>query len=231
MSDKKVFRVMVVDDDQDILDLLAYNLEKEGFKVKTLSDSQKTLSLAKEFRPDLIILDIMMPAPNGIELCRQLRGLDGFENTYIFFLTARSESYYMQAALDTGGDDFIEKVVGLRALTHKVSNVLTKQFVIRKRIPKLALGPIKLNRYKSSVKIGKREVSLNKPEFELLFFFLQNPGKSISADTLLHTIWGSEIYLVELSVEAYMNNLIKKIGKHIIEQQHDNQFVLNIPSA
>jgi two-component system, OmpR family, alkaline phosphatase synthesis response regulator PhoP len=105
MTDRKLLRILVVDDDGDILDLLKYNLEKEGFRIKTLANSDKTIAVAKAFSPDLIILDIMMPHPNGIELCRELRSMKRFENTYIFFLTARSERYYQQAALNTGGDD------------------------------------------------------------------------------------------------------------------------------
>src|SRR5688572_14164267 len=103
MGDKKSGRVLVVDDDQDILELLEYNLEREGVKVKTLDDSSHAIETAKDFEPDLIILDIMMPHPNGIELCRELRGMKRFEETFIFFLTAKSESYYHEAALDTGG--------------------------------------------------------------------------------------------------------------------------------
>src|SRR5687767_11362273 len=102
MASQKLMRILVVDDDSDILDLLKYNLEKEGFKIKTLGNSKKTIAVAKEFSPDLIILDIMMPHPNGIELCRELRSLARFHDTYIFFLTARSENYFQQAALDTG---------------------------------------------------------------------------------------------------------------------------------
>lgn len=229
MSDKQAYRILVVDDDQDILDLLSYNLEKEGFKVKTVADSAKAIKSAKSFHPDLIILDIMMPHPNGIEICRDLRSRSAFEDTYIFFLTARSESYFVQAALDTGGDDFIEKIVGLRALTYKVSSVLKHHFVIRKSIAKLSIGRLTLNRKKASVKIGKRELMLSKPEFELLYFFAQNPGKQISIDSLLQTIWGSEIYLVELSIEGYIQNLRKKIGHHIIEQTLDKHFYFSIP--
>jgi len=111
MAEKRLFRVLVVDDDGDILELLEYKLEKEGFKVMSLEDSWQSVKTAKEFMPDLVILDIMMPHPNGIEICKELRSLKQFEDTYIFFLTAKSETYYRQAALDTGGDDFIEKVV------------------------------------------------------------------------------------------------------------------------
>jgi two-component system, OmpR family, alkaline phosphatase synthesis response regulator PhoP len=228
MGEKKALKILVVDDDRDILELLEYNLSKEGFLVKTLEDSLEAIDLAKEFKPDLIILDIMMPTPNGIEVCRQLRSLKRFEDTYIFFLTAKSESYFVQAALDTGGDDFIEKVIGLRALTYKVSSVLKKRFVIRKSIPELKIGPMKISRKSASVKVDGREVALSKPEFELLFFFAQNPGKLITIDTLLHNIWGSEIYLFDTSIEVYINSLSKKIGLNIIQRTFDNRYHLEI---
>jgi two-component system alkaline phosphatase synthesis response regulator PhoP len=121
---KKQYRILAVDDDADILELLQYNLEMEGFIVKTVSDCKKALTEAIDFLPDLIILDIMMTPLSGIDICKQLRGLATFRYTYIFFLTARSEHYYQDAALDTGGDDFIEKIIGLRALTNKVATVL-----------------------------------------------------------------------------------------------------------
>lgn len=228
MGERKSFRILVVDDDNDILELLNYNLGKEGFKVKTLEDSKKAIATAKDFQPDLIILDIMMPHPNGIEVCRELRSMKRFENTYIFFLTAKSESYFVQAALDTGGDDFIEKVIGLRALTYKVSSVLKKRYIIRKSVAELKLGAMKINRKARSVKMGEKEIVLSKPEFELLFFFAQNPGKMITLDTLLHNIWGSEIYLVDTSIDGYIQNLSKKIGLDIIQRTLDNHYHLEI---
>lgn len=224
MGNKRPFRVLVVDDDKDILDLLEYNLEKEGFRVKTLEESDRAISVAKEFHPDLIILDIMMPHPNGIEICRELRAMDRFSDTYIFFLTAKSESYYQQAALDTGGDDFIEKVIGLRALTYKISSVLKKRFVIRKSIKELKIGKLKISRKSNSVKFDGHEIMLSKPEFELLFFFAQNPRKSISLENLLHNIWGSEIYLFDTSIDVYIDNLDKKLGWNIIHRTADNRY-------
>ena len=226
MGEKRSFRVLVVDDDRDILELLEYNLEKEGFKVKSLEDSWQAIKVAKEFMPDLVILDIMMPHPNGIEICKELRSLKRFEETYIFFLTAKSETYYRQAALDTGGDDFIEKVVGLRALTYKVKTVLKRRFVIRKSIPELKVGNMVISRKSSTVKIGDFEVALSKPEFELLFFFAQNPDKVISQESLLKNIWGSEIYLFDTSIEVYIQNLKAKLGLDLIRRTTDKRYRL-----
>jgi len=227
MSDKRL-RVLVVDDDHDILDLLEYNLEKEGFKVKAVSDSFLAIDVARHFGPDLIILDIMMPHPNGIEICRKLRELKQFENTYIFFLTAKSENYYHEAALDTGGDDYIEKIVGLRALTYKVRTVLKRKFVIRKSAAELLIGNLRINRKSSSVSVDGAEIMLSRPEFEILFFFAQNPSKVISQENLLQNIWGSEIYLVDTSIEVYITNLRKKLGIDIIRYEGENRYRLNL---
>lgn len=227
MKDEK-YRVLVVDDDRDILDLLKYNLEKIGYRVKTIENSDKAIAAAKKFSPDLIILDIMMPHPNGIELCRELRSLKQFEQTYIFFLTAKSESYYQEAALDTGGDDYIEKIVGLRALTHKVGTVLKEHFVIRKSLRELTIGKLLINRKTHLVRVGSQEVSLSQPEFELLFFFAQNPRKIITLENLLHNLWGSEIYLLDTSIEVYMESLMKKIGYHLIHRMDGNRFRFDV---
>ena len=228
MGEKKAFRVMLVDDDHDILELLEYNLEREGFKVKALDDSWNAVKVARDFSPDLIILDIMMPHPNGIEICRELRSIKQFENTYIFFLTAKSESYYQEAALDTGGDDYIEKVVGLRALTYKVSTVLRRKFVIRKSVPVVSVGNLLINRKSNSVRVGNLEITLSKPEFELLFFFAQNPRKVISQENLLRNIWGSEIYLVDTSIDVYIQNLKKKLGLDLIHRTIDHRYRLDL---
>jgi len=224
MGDKKHFRVLVVDDDKDILELLEYNLEREGYTVKTIDESQDAVAVAKSFSPDLIILDIMMPHPNGIEICRELRSMKRFEDTYIFFLTAKSENYYHEAALDTGGDDYIEKVIGLRALTYKVTTVLKRKFVIRKSIAELKVGNLKIHRKSNSVHIGNDEITLSKPEFELLFFFAQNPSKVISHENLLQNIWGSEIYLFDTSIDVYIQNLKKKLGINLIQRTGDNHY-------
>jgi two-component system alkaline phosphatase synthesis response regulator PhoP len=228
MGEKKAFRVLVVDDDKDILDLLEYNLKVEGFKVLGIDNSSVAVACANDFLPDLIILDIMMPHPNGIEICRELRASDKFSNTYIFFLTAKSESYYQEAALDTGGDDFIEKIVGLRALTYKIKSVLKKSFVIRRGVQEMVVGNVLINRKARSASINGLEIVLSKPEFELLFFFAQNPDKVITLKNLLHNIWGSETFLYDSSIEAYINNLCKRIGTKLIHKLGNDRYMLHV---
>lgn len=231
MAEKKPFRVLVVDDDKDILDLLEYNLKVEGFKVLAIDNSSLAVACAFDFVPDLIILDIMMPHPNGIEICRELRASSKFSNTYIFFLTAKSENYYQEAALDTGGDDFIEKIVGLRALTYKIKSVLKKNFVIRKGVPEMIVGNALINRKARSISVNGEEIILSIPEFELLFFFAQNPDKVITLKNLLHNIWGSETFLYDSSIEIYINKLCKRIGTKLIHKLGNDRYMLHVDRA
>lgn len=216
-------RVLVVDDDEDILDLLKYNLEKEGFKVKTVERSTKAVRVAWEFCPDLIILDIMMPHPNGIELCREFRNNRRFDSTYIFFLTAKSESYYQQAAFNTGGDDYIEKMMGLRTLTFKITSVLKKRFVIRKRIDDLKVGFMTLHRATTSVTIDNADIFLSQPEFDMLYFFAQNSGRLVSYNSLIQLLWGAEMNVSGTALEQYVDSVNQKAGRQLIQKLHDHQ--------
>jgi two-component system, OmpR family, alkaline phosphatase synthesis response regulator PhoP len=219
-------RVLLVDDDQDILDLLKYNLEKEGYEIKSLASSARTLETAEKFQPHLIILDIMMPEVNGVNLCRELRQNEHFKNTYIFFLTARSESYYQHAAYDTGGDDYIEKVIGLKSLTKKINSVLKDDFVIRKSVQEIRVRALAMNRKNYSVQFGGKDISVSRAEFEFLFFFAQNKGRNIASSNVIQSLWGSETYLAVTNVEVYIHSLKRKFGFDIIHQINASEYRL-----
>jgi two-component system alkaline phosphatase synthesis response regulator PhoP len=219
-------RILVVDDDHDILELLAYNLEREGFIVKTLDRSTGVASECKAFDPELIILDIMMPDKNGIEVCREIRAIDRFRDTYIFFLSAKSERYYQQAAFDTGGDEFIEKIIGLGSLTFKIKTVLKRKLIIRKRFSTMRIGQLYIDRKSMSVSFGNREIRLSIPEFELLFFFAQNSRKIIKVDNFLLNAWGLSHYTPGNSIEVYVERLIEQLGSRWIYKVADGKYTL-----
>jgi two-component system alkaline phosphatase synthesis response regulator PhoP len=223
MAEEKSFRILVIDDDKDILDLLDYNLKKEGFRVKILEDSRCAMEEVNSFNPHLIILDIMMPHTSGFEICRNLRLHSRFKEIYIFFLTALSDHHYQQQAYSTGADDYIEKIIGLRSLTFKVKTVLRNNYIIRKRILNLQSGRLLLDRPSCSATLEEKKISLSPAEFELLFFLAQNPNKSISQKSLIHNIWGSETYLLDSSIDNYMHSLTKKIGPLFINRG-DNRY-------
>jgi two-component system alkaline phosphatase synthesis response regulator PhoP len=170
MSIQNTLRILVVDDDRDILDLLKYNFEKEGFEVKTVFNSMRCLPTARRFKPDLIVLDLMMPEINGIELCKELRSDNNFNNTYIFFLSARSEAYFHNAALNLGADEFIEKLNGIRMLTNKVSAVLKNNFIIRKSNVLVRTEEIVIHKPSQLVYLNDHAIAVSQPEFDILFF-------------------------------------------------------------
>ncbi len=206
-------RILVVDDDRDILDLLKYNLRKEGFDVRCVSHSDKAVHAALRFKPDLVVLDIMMPHPNGIEICRELRLMDRFRNTFIFFLTAKTEPYFHEAAYDAGGDDLVEKISSIRALTSKINIVLRDHFVIRKRQSELTLGKLQINRRKSIVRLADREVKLSLAEMELLYFFAQNPDRAVTREQLVTNLWSTSLLNWSSSLDALVEKLAEKLGK------------------
>jgi two-component system alkaline phosphatase synthesis response regulator PhoP len=178
MATIRPFRVMVIDDDKDILDLLDYNLRKEGFRVKIIDDGRDAVEEANVFNPDLIILDIMMPHASGFDICRRLRTSTGFTEIYIFFLTALSDHHYQREAYTTGADDYIEKIVGLRSLTYKINTVLKNQYIIRKRQLSLQAGELLIDRETSSATQRGKTISLSPAEFELLSFWPRTPARS-----------------------------------------------------
>lgn len=213
---------MLVDDDEDILDLLVYNLSREGFEIRSVSDSKESIFIANEFIPDLVVLDLMMPGLNGIEVCRQFRKNELLKNIYIFFLTAKSDDYYKHATFNVGGDEFIEKVMGIKPLIHKIQAVLKKNFIIRKQSMTLKVGSLELFRGVETVYKNGNKIALNKAEFEILFFLAQNAGRQISVDEIIHTLWGSDTFMDAKSVKGYFTNIQMKIGGHIVsEKSHD----------
>lgn len=217
-------RILLVDDDKDLLDLLKYNFKKEGYRVKTVSKAKNALQAAATFAPDLIVLDVSMPDGNGIELCREIRRIKGLENTFVFFLSALSSHNFMTDALDTGGDDFIEKLSGLRALTNKVNAVLKNDFIIKKGIPGLAAEDLVVDKKAHVVYLNDREMAISKSEFEILFFLMQNANKVISRKNLIKVIWGSEMFVLDSSVQGYVESLQRKIGTRFIETVSNGQY-------
>jgi two-component system alkaline phosphatase synthesis response regulator PhoP len=217
-------KILIIDDDEDILELLTYNLEKEGYEIKALNSSTRAIHAAKKFLPDLIILDIMMPGKNGIEICRKLRTKDCFQNVHIFFLTAHAESYFQHAVFHTGGDEFIEKIVGIKSLTKKIGAVLKRDYIIRKSELSVQLGNLTLNRTTNSLTDGIASISLSKPEFDLLFFFAQNHLREIPVEHIVQTIWGSDTFVGENNIETYITNIERKAGITIVERRKNRSY-------
>ena len=220
-------RILIADDDQDVLELLEYNLTTQGYRVMCIADATRVIDEASEFDPDLFVLDIMMPEINGIELCRMLRELNHFKDVPVFFLTAKTESSLVQIAIESGGDDLIHKMMGLRSLIMKINSVLREGWVIRKRMDKLAFGALILDRKTTSVQLGNKYIQLSVNEFELLFLLAQNPTKTITSQSIRNHIWGSDIFHVASPIDDLMERISKKLGIKWITEIKENHYRLN----
>ena len=211
MANQQNHRVLLVDDDLDILELLKYNLVKEGYEVETAEDGLKAISIAKKFNPELILMDIMMPNQDGVETCRQLREIPELANTHITFLTARAEEYSEVAAFGVGADDYIIKPIKPRALMSRISSLFRKEKKSAS-LPKVVAGDLSIDKGSYTVSIKGNNLTLPKKEFELLYFLAQNPNKVFSRDELLQNIWGADVYVLARTVDVHIRKVREKIG-------------------
>ncbi|MBK6263617.1 response regulator transcription factor [Marivirga sp. S37H4] len=216
MGNKQNLKVLVVDDEADILELLEYNLQKEGYEVKTANDGRKGVEIARDFQPQLVLLDIMMPNQDGVETCRQLRDLPETANSFIIFLTARSEEYSEVAAFENGADDYITKPIKPRALMSRINAFFRRDVKKKKDNNKISVGSLTIDRTSYTVTIDGKQITLPKKEFELLFFLAQNPNKVFNRDDLLQNIWGSDVYVLARTVDVHVRKVREKVGEGYI---------------
>ena len=207
MSDNKSKKILVVDDETDILELLKYNLKKEGYHVKAVNNGVDAVETAKYFYPDLVLLDIMMPHQDGVETCRQLREIPELENTFIIFLTARSEEYSEVAAFDIGADDYITKPIKPRALMRRISAMFRRGEMKSKENTIISVGDLTIDKTSYTIIVKDQKITLPKKEFQLLYFLAQNPNKVFSRDDLLQNIWGTDVYVLARTVDVHIRKL------------------------
>lgn len=214
--DSKNIKVLIVDDEPDILELLEYHLEKEGYKTKKAKDGESALKKAVKFNPDIIVLDVMMPELNGIEVCKKLRENEQFNETLITFLTARNEEFTEVMALDSGADDFISKPLKpsvfksrIRALSRRLdkSKVKTKQ----------SLGDLILDHEEICVIVNNEKVYLAKKEFELLALITSKPEKVFKRHKIMNKVWGSDVIVGDRTIDVHIRKLREKIGDKYIK--------------
>ena len=216
MGKKLSKKVLVVDDESDIIELLQYNLVKEGYEVRTATNGKKAVEIAQEFHPDLILIDIMMPDQDGIETCRQIREITSLNSLYIIFLTARSEEYSEIAAFDIGADDYINKPIKPRALMRRISAIFQRNSEKQKANTIISTGNLSIDRTSYTVvKKGKR-ITLPKKEFELLYFLAQSPNKVFTRDELLQNIWGDDVYVLARTIDVHVRKVREKVGDNRI---------------
>ncbi len=206
-------KILIVDDEPDIRELIEYNLKKEGYQVFTASNGQEGVAEAKRVLPDLIILDIMMPKMDGIEACRILRTMNDFKNTFMVFLTARSEEYSEIAGFNVGADDYIAKPIKPRALTSRINAILRRNVQSDIEIEnKLEIGDLVIDREAFLVYQRGDKVVLAKKEFELLYLLASKPGKVFTREVILKNIWEDSVVVTNRTIDVHIRKLREKLG-------------------
>ena len=210
--DKK--KILVVDDEPDILELVHYNLEKGGFDVETATNGREAIKIAKEMYPALILLDVMMPEMDGMETCMQIRDHAELEDTVIAFLTARAEDYSQLAGFNAGADDYITKPIKPRVLLSRVQALLRRSQKGNDKNPVYSGKTITIDRDRYIVIQNGTEMSLPKKEFELLSLLVSQPGKVFTRSSILTMVWGSDVVVGDRTIDVHIRKLREKLGDH-----------------
>ncbi len=209
--------ILVVDDETDLLDLIEYNLHKEGFNVLKAEDGEEGIKVAKEHRPDLILLDIMMPKMDGLEAVEIMRQDEDLKKTPIIFLTARSDEKTEIDGLNKGGDDYITKPISTTKLVSRIKAVLRRFEDTDKATNKLVVHDLEIDKDRYIVLQGGNEFQLPRKEFELLFYLASRKGRVLDRQKLLNKVWGDNIYVVDRTVDVHVRKIREKLGDHYIE--------------
>ncbi len=216
MADKQKIKVLVVDDEPNIVEILTYNLQKEGYEVASAEDGIKGVKMALKFQPDVILLDIMMPNQDGVETCLQIRQIPELKHAFIIFLTARMEEYSEVAAFDVGADDYITKPIKPRALMSRIAALFRRESKKDQEQTQIKIKDLIIDRASFTVDKAGKTITLPKKEFELLYFLAKNPNLVFSRDELLHNIWGTDVFVLARTVDVHIRKVREKIGEDYI---------------
>ncbi len=209
--DKQDYKILLVDDEPDILEFVGYNIRKEGYTLFTASNGKDAIAMAKRELPHLIILDVMMPGMDGIEVCTKLRKIPELDKTLIAFLTARGEDFTQIAGLDAGGDDYITKPIKPRVLMSRVNALLRRRLPDEKSPDRTIIGNIVIDREKYIVIKGDREFKFPRKEFELLSLLTSRPNKVYTRDEIFTEVWGDDVIVGDRTIDVHIRRIREKL--------------------
>ena len=210
-------KILIVDDDPDIIEILTYNLSNEGYNVKSAVNGVEALKKAKKFIPDIILLDVMMPEMDGIEACSQLREIESLSKSMIIFLSARGEDFTQIAAFDAGADDYINKPVKPKILLKKILSISRRILSENNNTSNIVIGSLVIDRESYSVTLEKDEIALPRKEFELLYLLASKPGKVLTRDEIMFKVWGTQVVVGDRTIDVHVRKLREKIGEKYIK--------------
>ncbi|WP_374440104.1 response regulator transcription factor [Epilithonimonas sp.] len=210
-------KILLIDDEQDILEIISYNLEKEGYQVFTASNGNEGIDKAKELLPDLILLDVMMPEKDGIETCQDLRKIKELQKTLIVFLSARSEEFSQLAGYQAGANDYIVKLIKPKVLVSKVAALLQLGAQSQENSNYIEIGDLIIDKDNFKVSKGKEEFLLPKKEFDLLYLLASNTDKVFKREEILEKVWGNDVIVGERTIDVHIRRLREKLGINTIQ--------------
>jgi two-component system alkaline phosphatase synthesis response regulator PhoP len=211
------FKILLVDDEPDIIEILSYNLKNEGFQIHTANNGDEGIKKAKKLIPDLIILDVMMPDIDGVEACKTLREIDSLNNTIIIFFTARSEDYSQLAGYDAGADDYITKPIKPKLLISKVKALLRRNLKNKSENNIIKTTNLVINKNTYSVTKDKQIINLPRKEFKLLHLLVTNKDKVVLRETIMNKVWGTDVVVGNRTIDVHIRKLRKKIGDNFFK--------------
>ena len=215
---KKDIKILLVDDEPDILEIVGYNLSQEGYKIVTASNGKEAIMVAKKERPQLIIMDVMMPEMDGMEACENIRKIPELSQVIITFLTARSEDYSQLAGFEVGADDYITKPIKPKLLVSKVKALLRRlKNEESKNSETLNIGTIEINREEYKIIKDNVEIILPRKEFELFYLLASKPGKVFKREEILDKVWGNEVIVGGRTIDVHIRKLREKIGEDLFK--------------
>lgn len=210
--EQKGKKILIADDEPDILEIIHYNLTREGYEVTTARDGDEAVVKAKSSRPDLIILDIMMPRKNGVEVCEILRAQPSFKDTLIIFLTALSDEGSQIRGLETGADDFVSKPISPKVLVSRVNALFRRVHKDEAMDTVIRIDNLEIDPQKFEVKVDGRSVVLAKKEFELLHLLASRPGRVFLRNEILNQIWGNDVIVGDRTIDVHIRKIRQKLG-------------------
>jgi len=210
-------KILLIDDELDILEILSYNLEKEGYEVATATNGNEGIEKAKEMLPDLILLDVMMPEKDGIETCQEMRKIKELQQTLIVFLSARSEEFSQLAGFQAGANDYIVKIIKPKVLISKVNALLRLTSQVSNSSQNIELGDLIINKDNFRVSKAGQQFMLPKKEFDLLYLLASNTEKVFKRDEILEKVWGHDVIVGERTIDVHIRRLREKLGIDTIQ--------------
>ncbi|OUU01954.1 MAG: DNA-binding response regulator [Bacteroidetes bacterium MED-G17] len=205
-------KILIVDDEPDIVEFIQYNLEREGFDTETAYNGEEAIAKARSVRPDIIILDVMMPVMDGIEACRIIKEDERIKNTFVVFLTARSEEYSELAGFEVGADDYISKPIKPRVLVSRLKAMLKRGSENGDIGNVLTVQDLIINRNSFNVQVDDKTITMPKKEFDLLFLLASKPGKVFTREKILSEVWGDDVLVVDRTIDVHIRKIREKLG-------------------